>query len=233
MLVAHHLNLDVARVLDEFFEEDAVVAEGRFRFGLHRRKAVGHVGIGVGDADALAAAAGRGLDHDRIADLARDADGFFRRFDQAHVTRHSRDPGLGGQLFRADLVAHGVDGFGIRADKGDTLVAQAAGEAGVLGQEAKAGVHSLCAGLSHGVDDPVGQQIGFRRGGRADQNSLIGHLDGQRAGVSLGIDLDRPNTHPAAGLDNADGDFAPVGDQNLGKHSRSHRHRRMWEINAL
>ena len=218
VLVAQHLNLDVARVDDEFLEEDAVIAEGTQRLGLHGGEALGHVGVGMGDADTLAAAAGRGLDHDRVADPVGNSDSLLRRLDQAHVAGDGGDPGGGGQLLGADLVAHGLNGLGVGADEGDALVAQATGEAGVFGQEAEAGVDGLRARLTHRLHDPVGQQIGLGRRSGADQHRFIGHLDRQRTGVGLGIDLHRRNTHAAAGLDDADGDFAAVGDQDLGEH---------------
>ena len=219
MLVAHHLDLDVARVDDEFLEEDAIVAEGAQRLGLHGGEALGHVGVGVGDADTLAAAAGRGLDHDRIADPSGDGDRLVRRLDQPHVAGDGGDAGGGGQFLGADLVAHGLDGLGVGADEGDALVAQTAGEAGVLGQEAEAGVDGFRARLPHRFDDPVGQQIGLGCGRRADQHGLVGHLDRQRTGIGLGIDLHGRNAHAAAGLDDADGDFTTVGDQDLGEHA--------------
>ena len=72
MLVAQHLDFDVARIDDEFLDEDAVIAEGRLGFGLGAGEAFLHFGFRIGDAHALAAAAGGGLDHHRIADLAGD-----------------------------------------------------------------------------------------------------------------------------------------------------------------
>ncbi len=45
VLVAEHLNFDVARIDDEFLDEDAIVAEGRLRLGLRARKAIGDFGL--------------------------------------------------------------------------------------------------------------------------------------------------------------------------------------------
>ncbi len=176
VLVAQHLNLDVARVDDELLEEDAVVAEGVQRLGLHGGEALGHVVVRMGDADALAPAPGRSLDHDRIADLARDLHRLVRRFDQAHVARHGRDARLGGELLGRDLVAHGVDRLGVRPDEGDALGLQTTRKPGVFRQEAEAGVHGLRPRLLHGVHDLVLDQIGLGGGRRADVNRLIRHL---------------------------------------------------------
>ncbi len=72
VLVAQHLDLDVARVGDELLEKHPVVAErgGGFRGGAG--KALGDLVGAVGDAHALAPAPGRGLDHHGIADLLGD-----------------------------------------------------------------------------------------------------------------------------------------------------------------
>src|SRR5262249_45697221 len=72
--VAQYLNLDVARLLDGFLDEDAVVGEARPRLVGGRAEAVAPLGVAAGDAHALAAAARRGLDHHRIADVAGNRD---------------------------------------------------------------------------------------------------------------------------------------------------------------
>ena len=73
VLVAEHLDFDVARIDDEFLDEHAVVAERRSSPPSARaRKPSATSALRVRDAHALAAAAGRGLDHHRIADLVGD-----------------------------------------------------------------------------------------------------------------------------------------------------------------
>ena len=47
------------------------------------------------------------------------------------------------------------------------------------------------------------------------QHGLVGQLDVQRVLVGLGIDGDGRDAHLAGGLDDAAGDFAAVGDQDL------------------
>ena len=65
MLVAEHLDLDVARLLDELLDEHAVVAEAVEALALHAVEALAHVLLVPREAHALAAAAGRGLHHHR------------------------------------------------------------------------------------------------------------------------------------------------------------------------
>jgi hypothetical protein len=57
VLVAEHLDLDVARIGDELLHEDAVVAEGACGFRLRPREALRDLAGREGDAHALAAAA--------------------------------------------------------------------------------------------------------------------------------------------------------------------------------
>src|SRR4029079_5394245 len=56
VLVAEHLDLDMARLLDIFLDENAVVAEARTCFGLGRGEALLHFFAAVGDAHAFATA---------------------------------------------------------------------------------------------------------------------------------------------------------------------------------
>src|SRR5207248_414304 len=58
VLIAEHLDLDVPRLLDIFFDEHAVVAEAGEPLALHAIEALAHVLLGPRKAHALAAAAG-------------------------------------------------------------------------------------------------------------------------------------------------------------------------------
>ena len=71
-LVGKDLNFDVARLFDEFFDKDAVVAECRAGFVLRADKAIFDFIHGPSDPHAFAAATGRGFEHHRAADLACD-----------------------------------------------------------------------------------------------------------------------------------------------------------------
>jgi len=142
--------------------------------------------------------------------------------DLADVARHAGNAGLLGELLGLDLVAHGPDGAGVGADEDDAFVGAALGETGVFRQEAEARVDGLGAGLFAGVDDLVGDQVGFAGRGRTDEHRLVGHLHGQAVGVGLGVDDHRLYAHPPAGLDDPDGDFTPIGDQNFREHRPGH-----------
>ena len=133
VLVAQHLDFDVARIDDEFLDEDAVVAKGGFGLGLGELEALGHLGPGIRDPHALAAAAGRGLDHDGIADLVGDRHRMPIVLDDTEMAGHGGDIGLGRRLLRLDLVAHGGDRVRIRPDEDDPRLLQRARKRLALG----------------------------------------------------------------------------------------------------
>ena len=172
----------------------------------------------MGDAHALAAAAGRSLDHHRIADLVGDLHRRVVVLDDAEMARHGRDLGGGGRLLGLDLVAHGGDRLGVRADEDDAGLGQRHRKGLALGQEAVARMHGLGAGRLAGGDDLVDDEIALGRRRRADGDGLVGHLDVQRVPVGVGIDRDRLDPHPAGGLDDPAGDFAAIGDQDALEH---------------
>ena len=50
---------------------------------------------------------------------------------------------------------------------------------------------------------------------------LVGHLDMQRVAVGVGVDRDGLDAHAPRGLDDAAGDLAAIGDQDLVEHAPS------------
>ena len=219
MLVAEHLDLDMARLLDIFLDEHAIVAEARLGLAPGRRVSLGDLLGAIGDAHALAAAAGRGLDHDRKADLLGDLDRLLGVLDHAEMAGHGRDLGLGGELLRLDLVAHGLDGLDVRPDEHDAGLLERARKGSVLGEKPVARMNGLRAGRLGRGHDLGDIEIGLRGLRRADGYGLIGHLHVQRVAVGLGIDGHGLDAEPARGPDDAAGDFAPIGDEKLGEHA--------------
>ena len=218
MLVAEHLDLDVARLVDEFLNENAIVTEGGDRFGTGSLETfLGFAGI-EGDAQALAAAARGRLDHHGIADGVGDLHSLFPIGDQTHVARHGVDASLSGKLLRRDLVAHGLDRVRIGSDEDDFFILQALRERRVLRKEAETGMHGLRTRLLHGGDDLVLHQIALGRRRAADMDGFIRHLDGHGARVRVGIDHDGLHTHSPGRLDHPAGDFPAICDQDFREH---------------
>ena len=223
--VGQHLDLDMARLLDEFLDEDAVVAEGGGCLGFRAIEALARLGVVPSNAHALAAAAGGCLDHHRIADLGGNLHGVVGILDQTHEAGHGGNARVRRNLLRGDLVAHRFDGFRLRPDEGDAFLFQRLTEGRALGEKAVARMNGLGAGFLAGRDDPVGQEIGLvgRRG--ADMDGLVGHLHMFGVAVGIGIDGDGGDAHLLRRGDHPAGDLAAVGDEylleRLGGHTSS------------
>jgi hypothetical protein len=120
VLVGQHLDLDMARLGDEFLDEHPVVAETRLAASFFdawkpSRTSSSFQAMRM----PLPPPPGAGLDHHRIADLAGDLHRLVGILDQAHIAGHRADARLGGDLLRGDLVAHRLDRARRRADEGD------------------------------------------------------------------------------------------------------------------
>ena len=215
MLVAKHLDLDVAGIDDEFFDEHPVVTERGFGFGLRQTKTFGHFRGRMRDTHALAAAAGGGLDHHGIADLIGDLDRVLLVLDDAEMAGHGRDVGFRGGLLGFDLVAHRGNGARIGTDEDDAGFAKRARKGFAFRQEPVAGMHRLGAGLAAGLDNLFHQQVAFRGRRRPDQDRVIGHFDMERIAVGLGIDGNGFDPHAPGSLDDPAGDLAAIGDQDF------------------
>ena len=74
------------------------------------------------------------------------------------------------------------------------------------------------AGLLAGGDDLVHDQIGLFRGSLADTDGFVSEIDMQRVLVGFGIDGNGQDAHLASSFDDAAGNFATIGNQNLVEH---------------
>ena len=216
--VGDDLDLDMAGFLDEFLDEHPVVAERGFRLVGGGGKAFMGLLVVPGQAHALATATGGGLDHNGVADIVGDLHRLVGVLDDPQVPGHGIDTGLPGQLLGLDLVAHGVDGVGIRADEGDALVNQGLLKGAVLGQEAVAGVHRIGPGLLAGGDDLVDHQVTLGGGRGADVDGFIRHLHMEGVAVGVGVHRHSGDAEPLGGLEHPAGDLAAVGYQNFLEH---------------
>ena len=216
VLVGEDLHLDVLGLLEVFFDEDVVVAEGLAGLVLHQLVVLAELLVGVGAAHAPAAAAGCRLKQHRIAGLPGDGDGLLHighRGGAAGDHRHAAGPG---HLLGVELIPHLVQHRTGRADEDEARLLTGAGEVGVFREEAVArvdGVDLLSLGKG---DDLLDAEIGPERAAVfADEVGLVrfGAEEGQL--ILLGIDGDGAHPGVKAGAEHPDGDFAPVGDQHL------------------
>ena len=70
-----------------------------------------------------------------------------------------------------------------------------------------------------GGDDGGDVEIAVGGPRRADADGLVGKADVERVAVGLAVDGDGADAEFAAGVQDAQRDFAAIGNQNLTKHS--------------
>src|SRR5690606_2854277 len=151
--VGDDLNLDVARLLEIALHIDGAVAEGGQGLGLGRLHGLDQIIGRLGHLHAATAAAGGRLDDQGEADGLGRLDGLFDRLDLAVRAGDDGDAGVLHGLLGGDLVAHDPDVVRLGTDEGHAVRFDDLGEAGVLGQEAVAGVDRLGAGDFRRRDD--------------------------------------------------------------------------------
>ena len=135
------------------------------------------------------------------------------------MPRNSADTSFGGQFFRSDFIAHGLNGTGRRADKGHTLFIKCFGEGLVFAQKSITRMHSFSTGLANGVDNFVDNEIAFAGRRTANMHCLVSVLNVLGARIGIGINSDRFNAHLAGGTNNAAGDFPAIGNEYFFKHA--------------
>ena len=160
MGVGEDLHLEVAGRGDPALEEEGVVAEGPGGLAPRGLERGGQLGEVLHAVHALPASAGGGLDQQRDPDLG--GAGEQRRVVQPGrgQARHDGHAAGGDGLAGGDLVAHGRDRGGGRADEGDARRGAGDRELGALGEEAVAGVDRVgpagAGGAEHLVDGEIG-----------------------------------------------------------------------------
>ena len=89
------------------------------------------------------------------------------------------------------------------------------GEVGVLAEKAVAGMDGVDVGDLGGADHGGNVEVAAGALGRADADGLVGEAHVQAVAVGLRVDGDRADAQFLAGADDAQGDLAAVGDQDL------------------
>ena len=220
VLVGQHLELDVARPLDELLQVDVGAAESRRRLLLRLDEQAGQFLRRAHDAHAAPAAAGRRLEDHRVADLS----GHVQRASSARCRTPSEPGSIGTPVAFMTARARSFNPIrritsGGGPDELDAGDLAHFGEIGVLAQEAVAGVDGVHVGDLGGADDRRDVQIAQRALGRTDADGLVGEAHVQAVAVGLRVDGDGPDAQVLAGADDAEGDLAAVGDQNLLEHA--------------
>ena len=184
--VGEDLHLDVpgaARVAAR--RRRVAVAEGRRGLAPGRRRRASARSAGVADDPHAAPAAAR-----RRLDEHGEPSSTPRPSGVAAIGGRTGTPAAAISALGLDLRAHGRDRLGRRADPGQPGVEHGAGEVGVLGQEAVAGVDRVGARPAGRLDDQLGAQVGLGGRGAGQPHRAVGLGDVRRVGVGVGEDGD-------------------------------------------
>ena len=213
--IGQHLHFHVPGLGQAALEVDGAVAERPRRFAPREAERGLELRLGADKPYALAASAHRGLDEERIADLAR------RRAQGGVLGQRLEGPGhrrhvqLAGNLPRRGLGAHRADRLRRRSDEHEPGGGAGLGERGVLGEEPVARVYGVGAASLGDAHELVDRQIALGRRGRADRVRLVGHEDVERLAVDLGEHGHRRDPLLATGADHTHCDLASIRHEDL------------------
>src|ERR1039458_520767 len=218
VLVAQHLELDVARVHDIALQVKVAVAEGGRRLRLRLPVETGQFVFIAYNAHAPPPAARRGFEDDGKTDLPRPLARFSIGGDYAvgagkdgHTVLLHR----GSSFF---FFAHQPDDIGSGPDELDVTGLAHFREVGVFGKQAITrvdGVHVRDLGRA---DHRGNVEITLRQLRWADANRFIGEAHVQRIPVRLAVDRHRADVEFLACANDAQRNLAAVRNQNLLKH---------------
>jgi hypothetical protein len=215
--VREDLHLDVTRSRDELLDEDRAVAERGLRLAPAALERLSQLLDVLDDAHAAPPAARRRLQHDRVAELARQHRGLPRRGQGFGTSGNHRDLERSSERPRSDLVAEQGERCGRRTDEDEACRGAPLGKRSVLGQEAVARVNAIAAARLRDPHQRLGVQVRRHRVRRPSGSTDLVRL-GREAGVEregVGRRVHAHGLHPECGrgLRDANGDLAPVADQ--------------------
>src|SRR5882672_3357637 len=173
VVIAEHLELDVAGVLQIFLDIHVADAERGFRLALRGAKQGAEVGRSPDDAHTAAAPSGNGLDDHRVADIPGALQRLLVAVHRAVAPRQHRDAGFLHRTARAGLIAHQLDDVRIRTDEPDVAGLADLREVRALGQEPVAGMNRVGPCNFGGADDRGYVQVAVRASRRANADVLV------------------------------------------------------------
>ncbi len=232
--VGEDLHLDVSRPSDEPLDEHRAVAEGRLRLALAAGEGLGHRRRILHGAHAAPAAACRRLEHDGVAELARQLQRFARGLQGLTASGHDGDAERPCERACADLVAEQGEHRRRRTDENETLGRAQLGECSVLGQESVARVDAIATARFRDPDECPGVEV--RSHGVSGAASLP--CDLTRFGGEPGVQRERIDrrvhaygfhTERGGSLGNAYGDLAAVTYQDAFQQCQFSRRRTLNE----
>ena len=189
--IAEHLDFDMARLLQIFLEVDRGIAERGFGLVGGSRERQHQILCAPRHLHAAAAAAGGSLHQHGKADCLGNRHRVLVRSDRAVGAGHHGNAEFLCGFLGLDLVAHQADVLGLGSDELQIVVGEDFGEAGVLREEAVAGMHGIGAGDLAGCEQRGYVEIAVLRWRRADADALVGQPHMHGIGVRGGMHRDR------------------------------------------
>ena len=202
--VGEHLDLDVARIGQEFFHVDRGVTESRLGLLAREVDRLDQVLRVFDHAHTATTAARCGLDQHRVADLVGQLPGaplvvVERSVGAGHAGHARLAHGVDGR----HLVAHQADGLRTGPDEGEARFLDALGEIGVLGKETVAGMHGLGVGHLHGRDDRRHIEVALVSWRRSDAHGLVGHAHVLEIAIHRRVNGHGADAHGVTGAQDA------------------------------
>ena len=221
VVVAEHLDLDVARRRDHLLDVQRAVPERGLRLGrgalvgvVERRRAPSTSRMPLPPPPA-AAFSSTGKPSSSAAASASSGPAI------PSVPGTSGTPAARISAFARALSPIRSITLGRRADEDEVVVLARADEVGVLGDEAVAGMDGLAAGRLGRRDERRDAEVALGGGRRADPHRAVGEPDVQRVLVRGRVDRDRLDAELVQGADHADGDLPPVRYEDAVEHDGS------------
>ncbi|MCY1173527.1 hypothetical protein D9M73_136890 [compost metagenome] len=232
VLVGEDLDFHVTWLEQVFLHQHPRIAERRLRLTLGRGQGFGQLADVLDHFHALAAAAGRGLEQHGIADaFAGGAEG-LEVLGFTVVARHQRHAGGFHQGLGRGFAAHGVDGRGRWTEEDQAGGFDGAGEPGVLGQKAVAGVYRLCTAGLGGGDQFVDLQVTVGGLAATEVDADIGFTAVPGIAVGGTVHGHGGQAQGLGGAHHPAGDFATVGNQQGGQRRTGHGRGSLFDDSA-
>ncbi len=147
-------------------------------------------------------------------------DGFMFGSDGAIATWRDGDASFAGIFAGEGFVSHFTNRIGGGADEADVAGLAVFGELGAFREESVPRVDGIDIADFGGGDDAIDFKITLCAGSWADADSFVGGLDVKGVVIGFGVDGESADAEVFAGADDAEGDFAAVGDEDFVEHER-------------
>ena len=161
VFVGQNLNLNVARSIDKMFKVNVSVLECGGRFCRSHFECRSEFAFRSHDAHATPTAAGRSFDDYGKADLARDLQSFFLRFERLRAAGDDWHAGLLHRATRRNLLAHQLNHVRSWADEFYVAGFADFGEVSRFSQKAIAWMNRVCACILSHFKNSGNMQITF------------------------------------------------------------------------